>query len=129
MKIQDAIDYQRIVKAMDYIIENFQQQPSTEQIAQSIHLSPSHFKRIFTKWAGTTPKGFLQYISIQYAKDVLKEQKATLFTTTLQTGLSSTTRLHDLFISIEGMTPMECKSGGKNLQLITVLQVVCLVIY
>ncbi|MHC5310282.1 methylated-DNA--[protein]-cysteine S-methyltransferase [Myroides sp. LJL116] len=115
MKTQDAIDYQRIAKAIDYIIENFQDQPSTEQIAQSIHLSASHFKRIFTKWAGTTPKRFLQYISIQYAKSVLKQKQATLLSTSIEAGFSSTSRLHDLFISIEGMTPLEYKNGGKNL--------------
>jgi len=84
-------------------------------VAKKIHLSPSHFQRMFTEWAGTSPKKFLQYISIEHAKNILKERKASLFDAAFETGLSGTSRLHDLFINIEGMTPAEYKYGGKAL--------------
>jgi AraC family transcriptional regulator of adaptative response/methylated-DNA-[protein]-cysteine methyltransferase len=82
-----------------------------------VHLSPFHFQRLFTEWAGTSPKKFLQYISIEHAKKLLKENQATLFETAYETGLSGASRLHDLFISIEGMTPAEYKNGGRDLQI------------
>jgi AraC family transcriptional regulator of adaptative response/methylated-DNA-[protein]-cysteine methyltransferase len=72
---------------------------------------------LFTEWAGTTPKKFLQYISIEHAKSLLQQKQATLFDAANETGLSGTGRLHDLFINIEGMTPAEYKNGGKNLSI------------
>src|SRR5690606_31175583 len=71
--------------------------------------------RLFTEWAGTSPKKFLQYTSVEHAKRLLKERQATLFETAIETGLSGPSRLHDLFISIEGMTPAAYKNGGKSL--------------
>lgn len=115
MNEQENINYIRIAKAIEYIKNNFKQQPTLDEIAEQIHLSPFHFQRIFKEWAGTTPKKFLQYISVQYAKELLKEKQATLFDTAYKTGFSSTSRLHDLFINIEGMTPAEYKNEGKNL--------------
>jgi len=115
MTTQDNINYNRIAAAIDYIKGNFRQQPDLDEIADKIHLSPAHFQRLFTEWAGTSPKKFLQYISVEHAKKILKEEQATLFDTAFETGLSSTSRLHDLFINIEGMTPAEYKSGGRNL--------------
>lgn len=115
METQASINYNRIALAIDYIQENFKSQPNIDEVAEKIHLSPSHFKRLFTEWAGTSPKRFLQYISVEYAKKVLKEKQATLFEAAFETGLSSTSRLHDLFINIEGMTPAEYKNGGRNL--------------
>jgi AraC family transcriptional regulator of adaptative response/methylated-DNA-[protein]-cysteine methyltransferase len=72
---------------------------------------------MFQDWAGVTPKQFLQYLSIQYAKEMLKETKATLFDTAIETGLSGTGRLHDLFVKVEGMTPGEYKNGGELLRI------------
>jgi len=72
---------------------------------------------MFNDWAGTTPKKFLQYISLEHAKKLLKDTQATLFDTAIDTGLSGTGRLHDLFINIEGMTPAEYKNGGKDLSI------------
>ncbi|HWL00175.1 MAG TPA: methylated-DNA--[protein]-cysteine S-methyltransferase, partial [Parapedobacter sp.] len=115
METQANINYSRIAKAIDYIKENFKSQPNVDKVAAQVHLSPSHFKRLFTEWAGTSPKRFLQYISVEHAKKILKEAQATLFDTAFETGLSSTSRLHDLFVNIEGMTPAEYKNGGKNL--------------
>src|SRR5258706_2030389 len=90
-------------------------QPGLEEVAEKIHLSPYHFQRLFTEWAGVSPKKFLQYITVEHAKKMLKENNATLFDTAFETGLSGTGRLHDLFINIEGMTPGEYKNGGENL--------------
>lgn len=117
MNEQQLINYQRIARAIDYLKLHFQKQPSLEALAEKLHMSPFHFQRLFTDWAGTSPKKFLQYISIEHAKSMLKQQQATLFETAMQTGLSGTGRLHDLFVSIEGMTPAEYKKGGKNLKI------------
>ncbi len=115
MNEQEQINYNRIAAAIAYIVENFREQPSLESMAEKVSLSPFHFQRLFTAWAGVSPKKFLQYISVAHAKKVLKEQQATLFDAALDTGLSGTGRLHDLFIKIEGMTPGEFKHGGEHL--------------
>jgi len=118
MKEQDNINYKRIAEAIDYIKTNFREQPNLEEVAEKIHLSPFHFQRLFSEWAGTSPKKFLQYISVQHAKNLLNgEHEATLFDAAYETGLSGASRLHDLFINIEGMTPFEYKNGGKNLSI------------
>ncbi len=117
MSVQDQIDYQRIAKAINYIQSNFKLQPNLDEVAEKVNLSSAHFQKIFTNWAGTSPKKFLQFISLEHAKSLLKEEKATLFDAALETGLSSTSRLHDLFVNIEGMSPAEYKNGGKNLNI------------
>lgn len=109
-------DYQRIEKAIHYIKENFQQQPELDDVAKNVFVSPYHFQRMFKEWAGVSPKKFLQYISVEHAKNLLK-QNVSLADATFETGLSSPGRLHDLFITIEGMTPGEYKNGGENLQI------------
>lgn len=115
MNNQQQFNYSRIAEAIDYIKINFKDQPNLDEVAAKVNLSPFHFQRLFTEWAGTTPKKFLQYISIEHAKNLLQEKQASLFDTAYETGLSGTGRLHDLFINIEGMTPAEYKNGGANL--------------
>lgn len=115
MTEQQQVDYHRIAEAIDYIKANFKAQPSLDEVAEKVHLSPFHFQRLFSEWAGTSPKKFLQYTTVEYAKTLLKENQATLFEAAYEAGLSGTGRLHDLFINIEGMTPAEYKNGGKNL--------------
>jgi AraC family transcriptional regulator of adaptative response/methylated-DNA-[protein]-cysteine methyltransferase len=117
MKTQELINYNRIAEAIDYIKQNFKTQPNLDEVAEKIHVSPFHFQRMFTDWAGVSPKKFLEYISIEHAKNILKNQQATLFDAAFETGLSGTGRLHDLFIKIEGMTPGEYKNGGENLSI------------
>jgi len=117
MKEQLEINYNRIAEAIEFIKQNFREQPNLDEVAQRVNLSPFHFQRLFNEWAGTTPKKFLQYISLEHAKRLLKDTQATLFDTAIDTGLSGTSRLHDLFINIEGMTPAEYKNGGKNLSI------------
>jgi AraC family transcriptional regulator, regulatory protein of adaptative response / methylated-DNA-[protein]-cysteine methyltransferase len=115
MNTQEHLTYNRIAQAIEYIKTNFKQQPNLDDVAQKVNLSPYHFQRLFSEWAGTSPKKFLQYISVEHAKKLLQEKHTTLFDAAYQTGLSGTSRLHDLFINIEGMTPAEYKNGGKNL--------------
>lgn len=117
MNTQQQIDYNRIAQVIRYINANFKQQPSLEELAGQVHLSPYHFQRLFKQWAGTTPKKFLQYISLNHAKRMLKNEQATLFDTSYDTGLSGTARLHDLFVNFEGMTPAEFKNGGTKLHI------------
>lgn len=117
MKAQEHINFQRIAEAIDYLRENFTRQPELAEVAEKVHLSPYHFQRLFTEWAGTSPKKFLQYISLQHAKKMLKEEQASLFEVSMETGLSGASRLHDLFVNLEGMTPGEYKNGGANLSI------------
>ena len=107
-------DFDRITKAIHFIKDNFKQQPELDEVAAHVHLSPFHFQRLFKEWAGVSPKKFLQYISIEYSKQLL-EKKLSLADVSFETGLSGTSRLHDLFINIEGMTPGEYKNAGENL--------------
>jgi len=109
-------DFERIEKAIRYIQENFKSQPELDEVASHIYLSPFHFQKLFKEWAGVSPKKFLQFISIEHAKKMLQDNH-TIADATYETGLSGTGRLHDLFISIEGMTPGEYKNGGEHLQL------------
>lgn len=112
---QEIINYNRIASAIEYIKQNFKDQPSLDELAQKVNLSPFHFQRLFTEWAGVSPKQFIHYLSVNYAKQVLAGQQATLFDAAEQTGLSGTGRLHDLFVKIEGMTPLDYKNGGEKL--------------
>jgi AraC family transcriptional regulator, regulatory protein of adaptative response / methylated-DNA-[protein]-cysteine methyltransferase len=117
MKQQEQINFDRIAEAIDFIRDNFQSQPNLEDVAERVHLSPYHFQRLFTEWAGVSPKKFLQYISVGHAKEVMKDQRATVYDAAFETGLSGTGRLHDLFVSIEGMTPGEFRNGGAELEI------------
>ncbi|MGV3765106.1 MAG: methylated-DNA--[protein]-cysteine S-methyltransferase [Chitinophagaceae bacterium] len=108
--------YNRITEAIRYLGENFRSQPDLDELASKMHLSSFHFQRLFTEWAGVSPKKFLQYISVEHAKAMLRE-RATLMDAAFETGLSGTGRLHDLFIHIEGMTPGEYKNGGAALSI------------
>ena len=111
---QQNIDYQRIEQAIRYIEQNFQRQPSLKEIAEEVNLSEFHFDRMFSKWAGTSPQRFMRFLTKEYAKNVLNETKDLLDTTVLM-GLSSSSRLHDLFVTYEAMTPAEYKRQGEGL--------------
>ena len=101
MNEQKTLDYARIAQAIGYIRENFKRQPGLDEIAGEVALSTAHFQRMFTEWAGISPKKFLQYTSIEYAKRILNETHASLFDAAQETGLSGTGRLYDLFVNIE----------------------------
>jgi AraC family transcriptional regulator of adaptative response/methylated-DNA-[protein]-cysteine methyltransferase len=117
METQQEIDYKRIAEAITFFREHFKDQPSLEEAAAHIHISPFHFQRMFRDWAGVTPKQFLQYLSVEHAKEMLKRTGASLMDTAYETGLSGTGRLHDLFVKVEGMTPGEYKNGGALLEI------------
>jgi len=117
MKTQEETNFGRIATAIHYINTNFRTQPGLDEIAEQVNMSPFHFQRLFTEWAGVSPKKFLQYLTLAYAKRMLKDSQATLFETAFESGLSGTGRLHDLFVNIEGMTPGEYKNGGEQLRI------------
>jgi len=106
-------DYLRIEQAILYLESHYKDQPSLEDVAASIGLSEYHFQRLFTRWAGVSPKRFLQFVTKESAKELLK-QSENLLDTTHQIGLSSLGRLHDLFVSTEAVTPGEYKSSGAG---------------
>lgn len=106
-------NFERIAMAIDYISKHFREQPDLDEVAAKVNMSPFHFQRLFTEWAGVSPKKFVQYMSISHAKKILREN--TLLEAAYDTGLSGTGRLHDLFVTIEGMTPGEFKNGGETL--------------
>lgn len=112
---QQNINFNRIAEAIEYLTQNFREQPALDEVAAKVHLSPFHFQRLFTEWAGVSPKKFLQFLTLDHAKSILKNKEASLLDAAFETGLSGTGRLHDLFISIEGMTPGEYKNGGAAL--------------
>ncbi len=115
MKTQQELDYNRIAEAIRFLKENYTAQPGLEDAAAHVNVSPFHFQRMFLEWAGVTPKQFLQYLTAEHAKEILKHTNASLFDTAFETGLSGTGRLHDLFIKVEGMTPGDYKNGGASL--------------
>lgn len=111
---QEIIDYRRIEKAIQFIEENFQTQPSLKEIADHVALSEFHFNRLFSKWAGTSPQRFMRFLTKEFAKEKLVES-SNLLEATFESGLSSSSRLHDLFVTYEAMTPAEFKSKGAGL--------------
>ncbi|PWN07748.1 bifunctional transcriptional activator/DNA repair enzyme AdaA [Rhodohalobacter mucosus] len=109
-------NYARIEKAIGYISNHYKKQPDLEEISRHINLSPYHFHRLFSEWAGVSPKKFLQLITIEHAKNVL-HKGITLEQAADEVGFSSTSRLYDHFVKIEGMTPGEYRNGGAGLNI------------
>ena len=106
-------DYLRIEQAITYLEDHYKDQPSLEDVAANIGLSEFHFQRLFTRWAGVSPKRFLQFLTKEGAKDLLNRSE-NLLDTTHQVGLSSLGRLHDLFVTTEAVSPGEYKSRGEG---------------
>ncbi|WP_295769481.1 methylated-DNA--[protein]-cysteine S-methyltransferase [uncultured Mucilaginibacter sp.] len=115
METQNKTDYKRIADAIEFLKSNFKSQPALDEVATHVNLSPFHFQRMFTDWAGVSPKQFISYLTLEHAKSILANKQASLFDTALETGLSGSGRLHDLFVKIEGMTPGEYRNGGEQL--------------
>ncbi len=114
---RNSINFERIQKAIAYIREHYQQQPSLEQIADSVGMSRYHFQKTFTEWAGVSPKKFIQYLSLEHAKKLLESSDQSLMDVSYDLGMSGSSRLHDLFVNIEGMTPGEFRNGGDGLNI------------
>ena len=106
---QTGSDYSRVAQAIAFLDANARAQPSLEDVAAHVGLSPFHFQRVFERWAGVSPKRFLQFQSLQHARRLLAQQRS-LLDAAYDTGLSSAARLHDLFLRWEAMTPGEFKS-------------------
>lgn len=107
-------DYDRIARAIVYVQQNVTAQPSLDELARHVNLSPYHFQRLFTRWAGTTPKRFLQVLTLELGKRLLDQQLSVLEAADAA-GLSSASRLHDHFVQLEAVTPGEYKSKGAGL--------------
>ncbi len=111
-----AGDYDRVRRALEYMTNRWRNQPSLDDVAEHVGLSPSHFHHLFRRFAGITPKAFLQAITLDHAKALLKDS-ASLLDATYEVGLSGPSRLHDLFVTHEAMSPGEWKTGGGGLTL------------
>ena len=110
------IDYYRVEEAIAYLSEHFKVQPSLDEVARQVHLSPAHFQRIFTEWAGVSPKKFMQYLSLEYLRDRIFDTD-NLHQAADLVGYSTQSRVYDLFVSIEGVTPNEYKTYGQGLEI------------
>lgn len=116
MQTQAELNYQRIAQAIEYLEKNFQHQPELDEVAEQVHVSPFHFQRLFTEWAGISPKRFLQYLTVDFLKSKLKET-TTVVEAAEAAGLSSQSRVYDLFTTLEAVTPQEYKQrGGITIQ-------------
>jgi AraC family transcriptional regulator, regulatory protein of adaptative response / methylated-DNA-[protein]-cysteine methyltransferase len=113
---EEHINYKRIAEAIQYLEQNFQRQPELDEIAEKVHLSPFHFQRLFTEWAGISPKKFLQFLTIDYLKEKLQESK-NLVDAAEAAGLSSQSRVYDLFTTLEAVTPQEYKLNGSGIRI------------
>ncbi len=111
---QDIEDYERVKAAIAFINAHQHEHPDLTTIARHVHLSDYHFQRLFSRWAGVSPKRFLQVLTVEAAKQRLQASQA-LLQVTLATGLSSPSRLHDWFIHLEAMSPADYRDGGRGL--------------
>ncbi len=109
-------DYERIEKAIKFLEANFSSQPGLKEVADYIGLSEFHFQRLFSRWVGISPKRFLQYLTKEYAKTLL-ESRINLLDVTYESGLTSPSRLHDLFVTCEAVTPGEYKAKGQGVSI------------
>jgi len=114
--MEQHTNYKRIEKAIKYLIAHFKQQPSLEELASHTGMSLFHFQRIFTEWAGVSPKKFLEYLTVESLKRELSESSS-LLEAAGNTGLSSPSRVYDLFVNIESVTPGQYKTSGKGLDI------------
>jgi AraC family transcriptional regulator of adaptative response/methylated-DNA-[protein]-cysteine methyltransferase len=113
---EQDINYQRIEQAIQYLEKNFQRQPELDEVAEQVHLSPFHFQRIFTEWAGISPKRFLQFLTVDFLKSKLAESK-NLVEAAESAGLSGQSRVYDLFTTLEAVTPQEYKLKGSGIRI------------
>lgn len=111
-----ASDYELVRRNLEYLRENWRDQPSLETLAEKNGMSAAHLQRLFTRWAGLSPKAFLQALTIDHARKLLRDS-ATVLDTAYEVGLSGPGRLHDLFVTHEGMAPGIYKARGRGLEI------------
>lgn len=111
---QQQRDYERIAEAIKWMRAHYREQPALSEIAATAGLSESHFQRMFSRWAGISPKRFLQYLTLEYAREVMRES-ADILSSSLASGLSGPGRMHDLFVTLEAMSPGEFKQQAAGL--------------
>jgi len=112
-------DFDRVAAAIHFLNQHAHEQPSLAQLAEHLGLSPFHLQRLFRQWAGVTPKQFLQLLTVQRAKALLDDQPVLAVSDSV--GLSSGSRLHDHFVTLEAMTPGEVRGGGAGLLIDTAI--------
>lgn len=110
-------DYARVQDAIRYISDNWRDQPDLDEIARQSGLSPAHFQRLFSRWAGISPKEFVQALTLDHAREML-DGSASILETAYEVGLSGAGRLHDLFVDHEAMTPGDYKRRGAGLEMV-----------
>ena len=115
-RIDQDINYKRIAKAIEYLTENFRQQPELYDVADEVNISPFHFQRLFTEWVGISPKRFLQYLTVDFLKEKLSETRNIIEAAEIA-GLSSQSRVYDLFTTLEAVTPQEYKEHGSGINI------------
>jgi AraC family transcriptional regulator of adaptative response/methylated-DNA-[protein]-cysteine methyltransferase len=116
MKTSWTTDYRRIERAILFLEGHAGHQPGLKDVSRHVNLSEYHFQRLFKRWAGITPKQFLQVLSLERTKELLRE-RGSLLDVTYRAGMSSPSRLHDLFVSIEAVTPREFREKGRELSI------------
>lgn len=109
-------DYDIVERAIMFLQSSYREQPTLDEIADHVHVSKYHFQRVFTRWAGISPKKFIQYLTVSHAKRLLAESKSVL-DVTYEVGLSSPGRLHDLFVNFEALSPGEYKLRGRGMRI------------
>ena len=114
MNTDSQYTYAQIARAIEHLTTHYRDQPSLGELAEKANLSDFHFQRLFTEWAGVSPKKFSQYLTLEHAKNQLRNG-VPLVDAAHEAGLSGTGRLHDLFVTIEGVTPGQFKQAGLGL--------------
>src|SRR4249919_678104 len=114
--IAASTDYDIVRRAIAHIRGNWRSQPDIEQIAEAAGVTPTELHHLFRRWAGLTPKAFLQALTLDSARNLLRDS-ASVLDASYEVGLSGPGRLHDLFVTHEAMSPGEWKSGGEGLML------------
>lgn len=109
-------DYERVKRAILYIETHADEQPTLDEVAAHVGLSPAHFQRLFKRWAGVSPKRFLQAVTASRARELLRESKPVL-DSAFEVGLSGPGRLHDLTVAVDAVTPGELKTRGEGLEI------------
>ena len=108
-------DYDTVRSVIEMLTEEYREQPSLDAIAQRLKQSPTQLQKVFTRWAGLSPKAFLQAVTLDHAKRLLRQEDMPLLETSIEVGLSGPSRLHDLFVTHEAMSPGEWKARGAGL--------------